>query len=225
MPLIELKNIKKSFLFDNVSKTIIEDVNLGIDSGNIIAIIGPSGSGKSTLLNIIGGLDSSYDGEAYVDGVTLKHLSDKELSRFRNEKIGFVFQHFNLLDHLNCRENVYLPSFFSGRNNSKDLNSRVDYLFERVQLTHRMKQYPPTLSGGEKQRVAIARALLMRPAVLLCDEPTGDLDDVTATAILDLFLAIKKEMNVTFIMVTHEERITRIADEIYAIREKKLVKV
>ncbi len=224
MPLIELKDVGKSFLFDGVRKSIIEGVSLSIERGSIVAIIGPSGSGKSTLLNIIGGLDSSYEGEAVVGGVRLKNLSDKELSRFRNEKIGFIFQHFNLLDHLNCRENVSLPSYFY-HEEIKDIEKRVDYLFERVQLTHRMNQYPPTLSGGEKQRVAIARALLMKPDVLLCDEPTGDLDDITAGAILELFMSIKKEMNVTFLMVTHEERITKIADEIYAIRERRLVRV
>ncbi|MCX7957924.1 MAG: ABC transporter ATP-binding protein [Deltaproteobacteria bacterium] len=224
MSLIELENVGKSFLFDGVNKSIIEGVNLSVSRGSIVAIIGPSGSGKSTLLNIIGGLDSNFEGETVVDGIKLKNLSDRELSRFRNEKIGFIFQHFNLLDHLNCRENVALPSYFAG-SELKDTEKRIDYLFEKVQLTHRMNQYPPTLSGGEKQRVAIARALVMKPSVLLCDEPTGDLDDATAGAILDLFLSIRKEMNVTFVMVTHEERITRIADEIYAIRERRLVRV
>jgi len=225
MPVIELINIGKSFLFDGVSRTILKGVNLSVERGRIIAIIGPSGSGKSTLLNIIGGLDNSYEGEAIVDGIKLKNLSDRELSRFRNERIGFIFQHFNLLDHLNCYENVYLPYYFSSNEAPGDIKERVDFLFEKVKLTHRMRQYPPTLSGGEKQRVAIARALLMRPSVLLCDEPTGDLDDTTANAILDLFLSIRSEMNVTFVMVTHEERITRIADEIYAIKDGGLSRV
>lgn len=224
MPIIELKNICKSFLIDGVRKPIIENASLRVERGSIVAIVGPSGSGKSTLLNIIGGLDISFDGEAIVDGVRLKGLSDKELSRFRNEKVGFIFQHFNLLDHLNCRENVILPSYFS-KTNIEGFEERVDYLFEKVKLTQRIRQYPPTLSGGEKQRVAIARALLMKPSVLLCDEPTGDLDDVTAGAILDIFLTIRKEMNVTFVMVTHEERITRIADEIYTIKERRLIRV
>jgi len=225
MPIIELTNIGKSFLFDGVSKTILSGVNLRVEKGRIIAIIGPSGSGKSTLLNIIGGLDSSYEGDSVIDGVRLKNLPDVDLSRFRNEKIGFIFQHFNLLDHLNCYENVFLPCYFSSNPDFGGIRERVDFLFEKVKLTHRMKQYPPTLSGGERQRVAIARALLMKPSVLLCDEPTGDLDDSTANAILELFLSIRSEMNVTFVMVTHEERITRIADEIYAIRNGGLFRV
>ncbi|MCX7943500.1 MAG: ABC transporter ATP-binding protein [Deltaproteobacteria bacterium] len=224
MPLIELIEVGKSYLIDGVKKLIIDGVNLSIARGSIVAIIGPSGSGKSTLLNIIGGLDSTFDGEAVVENVKLKDLSDVELSRFRNEKIGFIFQHFNLLDHLNCRENVILPSYFS-RLNPKEIEKRVNYLFDKVQLTHKMRQYPPTLSGGEKQRVAIARALFMNPSVLLCDEPTGDLDDVTASTILDLFLSIRKDMNVTFVIVTHEERITKIADEIYMIKERRLVRI
>ncbi|MGC8927966.1 MAG: ABC transporter ATP-binding protein [Myxococcota bacterium] len=224
MAVINLQNVSKSFTFDGINRTIIEGIELKVEKGSIVAIVGPSGSGKSTLLNIIGGLDSLYDGEVIVDGVNLKNLNDKDLSRFRNQKIGFIFQHFNLLDHLNCRENVLLPSYFSG-GNIKDIDSRVDYLFEKVKLKHRIRQHPPTLSGGEKQRVAIARALLMQPSVLLCDEPTGDLDDITANAILELFLSIRKEMNVTFVMVTHEERITRIADEIYTIKDRTLIKV
>lgn len=224
MALIELKDVKKTFIIDGVEKTILEGVNLNIQKGSIVAIVGPSGSGKSTLLNIIGGLDVSFGGEVIVDGVSLKSLSDRELSRFRNERIGYIFQHFNLLDHLNCRENVVLPAFFS-RSERRDLEARILYLFEKVELTHRINQYPPKLSGGEKQRVAIARALLMEPSVLLCDEPTGDLDDMTASKILELFLSIRRDMNVTFVMVTHEERITRIADEIYAIKDKSLVRV
>lgn len=225
MAIIELKDISKSYIFEGINRTIIENVELNVERGSIVAIIGPSGSGKSTLLNIIGGLDSVYKGEAIVDGISLKNLNDKALSRFRNEKIGFIFQHFNLLDHLNCMENVLLPSFFSSDNPKTDIESRVEFLFEKVNLTHRIKQYPSTLSGGEKQRVAIARALLMKPSILLCDEPTGDLDDVTANAILNLFLSIRKEMNVTFVIVTHEERITNIADRIYAIKEKRLIQV
>ncbi len=225
MDIIKLENISKGFLFDGKRKDILNGVNLNVKKGEIVAIIGPSGSGKSTLLNIIGGLDNSYEGEAVIDGVSLKSLSDNQLSKFRNEKVGFIFQHFNLLDHLNCYENVYLPLYFSSGMKESEIRQRIEYLFERVRLTHRVRQYPPTLSGGEKQRVAIARALLMRPAVLLCDEPTGDLDDNTANAILDLFESIRNEMSVTFVMVTHEERITRIADDIYSIKDGILVKV
>lgn len=225
MAIIRLENVSKGFFFDGVCKNILNGINLRVERGKIVAIVGPSGSGKSTLLNIIGGLDNAYEGDAIIDGVNLKSLSDNQLSRFRNEKVGFIFQHFNLLDHLNCYENVYLPSYFSSDAIDKEIKQRIDLLFEKVKLTHRIRQYPPTLSGGEKQRVAIARALLMRPSVLLCDEPTGDLDDDTANAILDIFLSIRDEMNVTFVMVTHEERITRIADDIYSINDGGLTRV
>jgi ABC-type lipoprotein export system ATPase subunit len=186
----------------------LSDVSLTIREGEFISIIGTSGSGKTTLLNIIGGLDRAYEGRVTVESQDLHGLSDFELSRFRNETIGFVFQHFHLLPHLSCRENVLLPSFFA-RNARRPVEP--EEALRRVGLGDKIDAMPGKLSGGQKQRVAIARALLNRPKIILCDEPTGNLDRRTGEQILELFATLNREEGLTLLIITHEEHISRAA--------------
>jgi ABC-type lipoprotein export system ATPase subunit len=186
----------------------LSDVSLEIGRGEFISIIGTSGSGKTTLLNVIGGLDRAYEGRVTVESQDLGNLSDFELSRFRNESIGFVFQHFHLLPHLSCRENVLLPSFFT-RNARGPVEP--EEALRRVGLGDKIDAMPGKLSGGQKQRVAIARALLLRPKIILCDEPTGNLDRRTGEQILELFDALNREEGLTLVIITHEEHISRAA--------------
>jgi ABC-type lipoprotein export system ATPase subunit len=186
----------------------LSDVSLEIGRGEFISIIGTSGSGKTTLLNVIGGLDRAYEGRVTVESQDLANLSDFELSRFRNESIGFVFQHFHLLPHLSCRENVLLPSFFT-RNARGPVEP--EEALRRVGLGDKIDAMPGKLSGGQKQRVAIARALLLRPKIILCDEPTGNLDRRTGEQILELFDALNREEGLTLVIITHEEHISRAA--------------
>ncbi len=182
--MISLTHISK--VFDGKRKaTALEDIDLQIDKGEVVSIVGPSGSGKSTLLNLIGGLDRPSSGEVRIEGQDLSELSDDDLTRVRRDKIGFIFQFFNLLPTLNCLENVALPLHLRHWPRKK-IDDRVRELLDMVQLRHRMEHLPDELSGGERQRVAIARALSVFPPILLADEPTGNLDTKTGREILKL---------------------------------------
>jgi len=191
---------------------VLRDVSMTIDEADFVCLIGTSGSGKTTLLNVIGGLDRDYDGSVEVDGNELGKLSEKEIARLRSETFGFVFQQFNLLDHLTSLENVALPSFFAD-DDREGAEERAFELLERVGLADKADARPPALSGGQKQRVAIARALFGEPRVLLCDEPTGSLDRVTGIEILNIFRELNDD-DITLIMVTHEEHIARMSRRI-----------
>ncbi len=182
--MISLTHVSK--VFDGKRKaTALDNVDLEIEKGQVVSIVGPSGSGKSTLLNLIGGLDRPTSGEIRIEGETLSKLSDNDLTRVRRDKIGFVFQFFNLLPTLNCLENVALPLHLR-KWPRKKIDDRAKQLLELVQLGHRMDHLPDELSGGERQRVAIARALSIYPPILLADEPTGNLDTRTGQEILKL---------------------------------------
>jgi ABC-type lipoprotein export system ATPase subunit len=184
--------------------------------------MGRSGSGKSTLLNILGGLDRDYEGKVFFDGQELKQLNDRQIAQLRNQKIGYIFQSFHLLDQLTCEENVMLPSWFADLSHAAALQRAKD-LLTRVGLAHKIGTRPQRLSGGEKQRVAIARALMMEPALLLCDEPTGNLDETTGEEILQLFQRLQKEERLTLILVTHEIRTAEIADQVFVLQQGKLL--
>src|SRR6266702_8065667 len=182
--MVSLTHISK--IFDGKRKaTALEDIDLQIEAGQVVSIMGPSGSGKSTLLNLIGGLDRPTSGEIRIDGENLSDLSDDDLTRVRRDKIGFVFQFFNLLPTLNCLENVALPLHLR-KWPRKKIEERAKELLDLVQLSHRTEHLPDELSGGERQRVAIARALSVFPPILLADEPTGNLDTRTGGEILKL---------------------------------------
>lgn len=214
--MIRLTDINKSY-DPQVSGAVLNGLNLSVESGQFVSLLGASGSGKTTLLNIIGGLDRDFQGAALVDGRDLKKMRDRELSVFRNNTIAFVFQAFNLLPHLSCRENVAFPAYFGTRVGRKDIEHKAFEAMERVGIAHKADAYPNKMSGGEKQRIAIARAIFQQSRVLLADEPTGNLDSRTSEHIMNLFLQLIKEDGLTCVMVTHDERLARITDRIVRI--------
>jgi putative ABC transport system ATP-binding protein len=199
---IELRGVSKQF--DGKRKvTALERVDLTVARGEMVSIVGPSGSGKSTLLNLIGGLDRPSEGEIRIDGGALAKLSDDDLTRVRRDKIGFIFQFFNLLPTLSCIENVSLPLHLRGWPRKKT-EERAKELLKLVQLSERMDHLPDELSGGERQRVAIARALSIYPPILLADEPTGNLDTSTGLDILKLIRDLHERLGATVLIVTHD---------------------
>src|SRR5437870_7243350 len=203
--MISLTHVSK--VFDGKRKvSALENINLRIEKGNVVSIMGPSGSGKSTLLNLIGGLDRPTSGDIRVDGENLSELSDDDLTRVRRDKIGFVFQFFNLLPTLNCLENVALPLHLR-KWPRKKIQDRARELLNLVQLGHRLEHLPDELSGGERQRVAIARALSIYPPILLADEPTGNLDTHTGQEILKLVDDLHARLGATILIVTHDSEV------------------
>ena len=202
---------------------VLRRVGLQVHAGEMVALMGRSGSGKSTLLHIIGGLDRDYSGAVRVLGQDLARLRDRDLARLRNQHIGFVFQAFHLLDHLSCRENVLLPDAFAAQPlTEREAIARAEEALARVDLGGRSDARPAELSGGQKQRVAIARALFCRPRLLLCDEPTGNLDSQTGEQIIRLFRDLNQGVAVgggqterlTLVLVTHEERVSQAASRV-----------
>jgi putative ABC transport system ATP-binding protein len=219
--LITISNVSK--VFDGKRKaTALENVSLEIGKGTIVAIVGPSGSGKSTLLNLIGGLDRPTSGDITIDGEKLRTLNDDDLTRVRRDKIGFVFQFFNLLPTLNCLENVALPLHLR-KWPRKKIEDRAKELLELVQLGHRMDHLPDELSGGERQRVAIARALSVYPPILLADEPTGNLDTNTGQDILKLISDLHTQLGSTVLIVTHDLEVANRCARTVALRDGHIV--
>ncbi|MFN8058281.1 MAG: ABC transporter ATP-binding protein [Vicinamibacterales bacterium] len=219
--MIELTNVHKRFEGAR-QVTALADVNLSVSKGELLAIVGPSGSGKSTLLNVIGGLDHPTSGEITIDGSRLAGLTDDELTLVRRDKIGFIFQFFNLLPSLSCVENVALPLHL--RNWSRrDAAARARELLDLVQLTTRADHRPDELSGGERQRVAIARALSVYPPILLADEPTGNLDSQTGTAILSLIRDLHTRLGATVLIVTHDAGVAASCQRTITIRDGRIV--
>ncbi len=199
----------------------LDSVDLDIARGEMVSIVGPSGSGKSTLLNLIGGLDRPSSGEIRIDGQTVGALSDDELTRLRRDKIGFVFQFFNLLPSLSCLENVALPLHLKGLGR-REIEKRARELLGLVQLDSRVDHLPDELSGGERQRVAIARALAFYPPVLLADEPTGNLDSRTGAEILKLIHDLHKSLNSTVLIVTHDLNVAESCERTVTLRDARI---
>ena len=202
--------------------TALEGIDLEIARGEMAAIVGPSGSGKSTLLNLIGGLDRATSGEITIEGTSFKGLPDDELTRIRRDKIGFVFQFFNLLPSLSCLENVAIPLHLRGWPRKKT-EARARELLELVQLGRRVDHLPDELSGGERQRVAIARALSIYPPILLADEPTGNLDTHTGQEILNLIRDVQRQLNSTVLVVTHDREVAESCGRIVSLRDGRIV--
>jgi len=209
-------------MFDGKRKvTALQHIDLKIDKGEMVAIVGPSGSGKSTMLNMIGGLDHPSTGEIELDGAELSRLDDDGLTRVRRDKIGFIFQFFNLLPTLTCLENVGLPLHLRGWNRKK-VHERAVELLNLVQLGARMDHLPDELSGGERQRVAIARALSVFPPILLADEPTGNLDSATGIEILKLIRDLHSRLGSTVLIVTHDQSVAESCPRTIHIRDGKI---
>jgi putative ABC transport system ATP-binding protein len=222
MPLYEVRNLTRRYGGADGGRVALQGVTLTLEKGELVAILGTSGSGKSTLLNVLGALDRDYSGEVLLDGRELRGLTDDAAAALRQRTLGFVFQGFHLVPLWSVRQNVGLPASFAPTPVA-DLARRVDEALERVGLAGRGDDLPAALSGGQRQRVAIARALLLKPPVLLCDEPTGSLDHATGASILALFESLHRDEGFTVIMVTHEERVTAIAHRVLRIEDGRLV--
>jgi len=222
MALIELKNVSKTYDTGSITVPALRDVTVSIDEGEMVAIMGPSGSGKSTLMNILGLLDRPTVGDFVLSGeqITLS-MSDRKLAKIRSEKIGFVFQSFNLLSHLSALDNVLMPTTYANIG-GKDARTRAESLLGSVGLEGRMNHRPNELSGGEKQRVAIARALINDPDVLLADEPTGNLDTKTGTEVLGILKKLNREGK-TIVIITHDEFIADACERVVYLLDGEVV--
>jgi len=214
--LIELSAVSKVYRRDAIEVRALHAVNLSIRAGEFVVVLGPSGCGKSTLLNLIGGLDQPTDGTVLVNGADISHYTATQMSLYRRHTIGFVFQFFNLIPTLTARENIQLAADLVRNPRS------VEELLHAVGLSERADHFPGELSGGEQQRVAIARALVTRPPILLCDEPTGELDSTTGKRILSLLLNINRQEGQTVILVTHNSVIAEVADHVVRLRDGRI---
>jgi len=219
---ILLKDVHKTYHAGKVAVPALAGVSLTVQGGEFVAVVGPSGCGKSTLLNLVAGLDRPTRGTILVDGVDLTRAAEGALSRLRRERIGIVFQFYNLLPHLTARENVALPLLLNGTPMSEIAN-RVGEELEAVELLPRADHFPHELSGGEMQRVAIARALAPRPALLLADEPTGNLDSERGGAVLTLLRRLNRARAFTVLMATHSPEAATVADRVIRLRDGRLV--
>jgi putative ABC transport system ATP-binding protein len=218
--LIAVENLSKTYDSGTLSVTALREVSFQIEKGEFVAIMGPSGSGKSTLMNLLGCLDLPTTGSYHLEEVDIGRLKANQLAEVRNRRIGFVFQSFNLLPRATALENTELPLLYGRVTNSTEIAMQA---LERVGLKHRAKHKPTELSGGEKQRVAIARALVNKPAIILADEPTGNLDSVTGEEIMSLFHELNDEA-VTLILVTHETEIAQQAKRIIHMKDGRIIK-
>lgn len=218
---VEGRKIVKDFQNGGTDTRVLKGVSLKIDQGEFVSIMGPSGSGKSTLLYILGGLDVPTGGQVLHNGVDISRLRDEQMSRMRRQKIGFVFQFYNLIPNLDVEENVLLPLLLDGQK-AGNCRQRLDRILEIVGLSHRRRHKPRELSGGQQQRVAIARALATKPAILLCDEPTGNLDTKTSQDVLSLLKVTGEKFSQTIVMITHNEEIAQLADRIVRIEDGKI---
>jgi len=220
---IKMERITKVYQMGEVKVHALRGVDLSVRKGEFVSIMGPSGSGKSTLMNLIGCLDTPTSGEYFLEGENVNTLSNKELADIRNKKIGFVFQNYNLLPRTTALENVELPLIYDRTGRIKNPRKAAKEALERVGLADRMHHVPNQLSGGEQQRVAIARAIVNNPAIILADEPTGNLDSVSSLDIMSVFQALNRE-GITIILVTHEKDIALYTKRIVRIRDGKIVK-
>lgn len=219
---IRMENISKIYANGPTEVRALDDVTLTIEKGEFVAVMGASGSGKSTLMNIIGCLDRATEGEYYLEGIDIKEKEDDELSFVRNQKIGFVFQSFNLVSRTSALKNVELPMIYA-KMGKQERHERAKNLLSDVGLANRGHHLPNELSGGQKQRVAIARALANNPAIILADEPTGNLDSKSSVEIMEIFEKLNKENGTTVIVVTHEPDIATFANRVITFRDGKLI--
>jgi putative ABC transport system ATP-binding protein len=221
-PLVELRDVTKAYAEGDTVREVLSGVRLSLHRGEFVVLLGRSGSGKSTLLNLISGIDVPSQGEVRVDGRDLGRLSERERTLLRRERIGFIFQAFNLLPTLTVEENVRLPLELNGHG-AAEASAKARALLERVGLAARANSFPDRLSGGEQQRVAVARALAHSPPLLLADEPTGNLDEATARQVLDLLEGLTRQGNACALMVTHEPGLVARADRVLQMEGGRLV--
>ena len=220
--MLELNDVYKKYIEGKLEHVVLDNLNLSINKGEIIILFGKSGSGKSTLLNIISGIDTPDSGEVFIDGTDITKLDEKERTLVRRNKIGFIFQFFNLIPTLTVKENLLLPLELTGINQRDE---KVNALLTEVSLADRANTYPDKLSGGEQQRISIARALIHNPDIVLADEPTGNLDYETGLQIVDLLDRVVKKKKKTMIMVTHSKDVIGLADRIFSLKDGKLTEM
>lgn len=216
--ILELDNVIKIYKTGDVVFEALRGVSLVVGNGQWIAIQGPSGSGKSTLLNLIGCLDRPTSGRVLLEGIDLSELNENKIAEIRGEKIGFIFQMFNLIPSLTVMENILIPTYFTKKLKGTSAKHRAEEIMSRLGISHLRDRFPSRLSGGETQRVAIARALINKPSLILADEPTGNLDTATGLEIVNLFKEIHEEGE-TIILVTHDDELARKAEKIYILRD------
>lgn len=222
--IIQMEDVTKTFIINKEeSLTVLKGINLTVTEGEFLAIVGVSGSGKSTLMNIIGALDVPTTGMYLLNGIDIKIMSDKELSKIRNKHIGFVFQNFNLISRTSALKNVALPMLYAGSSRSDAAIKAKEYL-SLVDMEERMYHQPNELSGGQKQRVAIARSIINNPSIILADEPTGALDSKTGRMIMDLFHKLHKEEGKTIILITHSNELAKECERIVTIMDGEIIK-
>ena len=219
-PVISVSHLKRGFKSGSGSITVLKDISLTVNRGEFVAVMGASGSGKSTLLNVLGGLLAPDSGTVTVDGMDLGSMSDASLTVYRRDRVGFIFQMFNLVGTLNVEENILLPSLAGGR---RVAPAALDAMIEKVGLSNRRHAMPDTLSGGEQQRVAIARALVSGPALVLADEPTGNLDSENTRLMGDLFRDLHRAQGCAFVLVTHAPDVAMWADRVVVLKDGSIV--
>ena len=220
MTILETKDLRKVYGSGDTEVRALDGVDLTVEKGEFVAVVGTSGSGKSTLLHMLGGLDRPTGGTVTVDGKELSAMRDEELTIFRRRKIGFVFQNYNLVPVLNVYENIVLPIQLDGKAPDKGY---VDQIIETLGLGNKLQNLPNNLSGGQQQRVAIARALAAKPAIILADEPTGNLDSATSQDVMGLLKVTSEKFSQTVVMITHNEEIAQMADRIIRIEDGRIV--
>ncbi len=212
--MISNEHVKKIYKMGEIELTVIKDLNLEISHGEFVAIVGPSGSGKSTVLNLLGCLDKPSEGKVMIDGIDVTKLDTTALANFRGEKIGFIFQSFNLIPVLSVYENIEYPLIMIQNLSKEEREKRIIQLLKDVDMLNQKDKFPDQLSGGQRQRVAIARALVTKPKIVFADEPTANLDTETSNQIITLMRNIQREFNTTFIFATHDEKIVTAVDRI-----------
>ncbi len=220
--MLKVKKLNKYYINGEMQLHALKDINFNIDEGEYVAIMGSSGSGKSTMMNILGCLDKEFQGEYILDGIEISKVNEKEISKIRNSKIGFVFQAFNLLPKLTALQNVELPLIYAGVHKN-EREKRAKEILEKVGLGERLHHRPNELSGGQKQRVAIARALVNNPAIILADEPTGNLDSVSEKEIMELFTELNSQGK-TIIIVSHEPEVANYVKRILLFKDGEIIK-
>jgi len=223
MAVLEAKEISKQYQMGEVTVNALDNVQFGVQKGEFVAVMGPSGSGKSTLLHLLGGLDEPTDGEITLAGQPITRLSDDEVTLVRRRKVGFIFQFYNLIPTLTAAENVALPLLIDGAK-VRDYEKKVTDLLDLVGLANRREHKPDQMSGGQQQRVAIARAFVNDPEIVLADEPTGNLDSKSGTAILELLRRSCDELGQTIVMVTHDARAASFADRVVFLKDGRIVR-
>ncbi|MDO5575150.1 MAG: ABC transporter ATP-binding protein [bacterium] len=222
MSIVSVKDIRKTFGEKDNAVEVLKGINLEIEKGDFVSLMGASGSGKSTLLYIVGGLDEPTSGEVLINGLNLNEMKDRPKSKMRRTDIGFIFQFYNLIPNLSVSENILLPAVMDGRKKS-EFKDKLEEILEIVGLTEKRNRMPYELSGGQQQRVSIARAVIMEPSLILADEATGNLDSKSGMEIMNLFRRINEEKNITFLQVTHSSECAKLGKRVVVLKDGEIV--